>query len=132
MFYSQMKHLMYILVVIASAFCSLTVFSEAAECERAPHRYETSADNSYDVGSSIYSFALTANSSAQHFGATAKRMLSQIANKLRHDGATRARMAIAGAHRNAMVDADVYGTTYRPGRIAAATRLTVVIRHLII
>ncbi|MGM9840893.1 MAG: hypothetical protein ACI31D_01680 [Candidatus Limisoma sp.] len=127
-----MKLLMYILVVIASAFCSLTVFSEAAECERVPHRYETSADNSYDVGSSICSFALTANSSAQHFSATAKRMLSQIVNKIRHACATHARMAIDGARRNAMVYADVYGTTYRPGRVAAATRLTVVIRHLII
>lgn len=127
-----MKLLIYILVVVASAFCSISVFSEAAERERMSHRYETSTDHSYDVGSSICSFALTANSSAQHFGATAKRMLSQIVNKLRHDSANRARMAIGGAHRNAMVDAEVYSTTYRPGRIAATTRLNVVIRHLII
>lgn len=126
-----MKLLIYILVVVASAFCSISVFSEAAERERMSHRYEMSADNKYDVEDSIR-FALTANSSAQHFGATAKRMLSQIVNKIRHACAAHARMAIAGAHRNAMVDAGVYSTTFRPGRIAATTRLNVVIRHLII
>lgn len=126
-----MKLLIYILVVVASAFCSISVFSEAAERERMSHRYEMSADNKYDVEGNIR-FALTANSSAQHFGATAKRMLSQIVNKIRHACAAHARMAIAGAHRNAMVDAGVYGTTFRPGRIAATTRLNVVIRHLII
>ena len=127
-----MKLLIYILVVVASAFCSISVFSEAAERERMSHRYEMSADNKYDVEGSICCFALTANSSAQHFGTTAKRMLSQIVNKIRHACAAHARMAIVGAHRNAMVDAGVYSTTFRPGRIAATTRLNVVIRHLII
>ena len=127
-----MKVLMYILVVVATAFVSLLVFSEVADCVDVSPRYEMTADNSFDKAFDVASFAVSAGSPVQHFSATAKRMLSELVGKIRHACVAHARMAIDCAHRNAMVDADVNSITYRPGRIAAATRLNVVIRHLII